>query len=87
MAGRHSANTSDHAHARAIARQVRILHDARGWSAERLAVEAGIGLSMLRRLESEGATQPGFFTVGAIAGALNVSLDELYRQATPSPGL
>jgi uncharacterized protein (DUF488 family) len=37
-------------------------------------------------LESEGAIQPGFFTVGALATALDVSLDDLFRDAVQSVG-
>ncbi|TRV80106.1 DUF488 family protein [Streptomyces sp. 130] len=87
MAGRLSANSFDPTHSRALARQVKALREARGWSPKRLASEARIGLSTLRRLESEGAIQPGFFTVGAVAEALNVSLDALFREARPAPGL
>ncbi|MET7452710.1 helix-turn-helix transcriptional regulator [Streptomyces sp. NPDC005574] len=71
MAGHRSA--SPHDHARALAQRVRALREGRGWTRERLAKEAGIAVGTLGRLESEGAVQPGFFTVGAVAGALAVS--------------
>jgi uncharacterized protein (DUF488 family) len=66
---------------------VRALREARGWTRERLAKEAGIAVGTLARLESEGAIQPGFFTVGAVAEALEVSLDELFRETKVAPGL
>lgn len=88
MAARLSANSSDHAsRARALARRIRSLREGRGWSVERLAEEAGVGTSTLRRLESEGAIQPSFFTVGDIAEALDVPLEDLFRRAKPTPGL
>jgi transcriptional regulator with XRE-family HTH domain len=85
MASHHSARPHDHA--RALAQRVRVLREARGWMRERLAKEAGIAAGTLARLESEGAIQPGFFTVGAVAEALEVSLDELFREAKVTPGL
>ncbi|MEG8276584.1 DUF488 family protein, N3 subclade [Streptomyces sp. AHA2] len=85
MASHRSARPHDHA--RALAQRVRALREARGWTRERLAKEAGIAAGTLARLESEGAIQPGFFTVGAVAEALEVSLDELFREAKVAPGL
>ncbi|MFC8124809.1 DUF488 family protein [Streptomyces sp. NPDC057302] len=87
MAPRHAANPSEHAHAQVLAQRVRSLREDRGWSRERLAKEAGISASALARLESAGAIQPGFFTVGALAKALGLSLDELFQQSKVSPGL
>ncbi|GGY58090.1 hypothetical protein GCM10010385_04070 [Streptomyces geysiriensis] len=85
MAGHYSARPHDHA--RALAQRVRALREVRGWTRERLAKEAGIAVGTLARLESEGAIQPGFFTVGAVAEALEVSLDELFRETKVAPGL
>ncbi|MFE3167926.1 DUF488 family protein [Streptomyces sp. NPDC059224] len=85
MAGHRSAPPHDHACA--LARRVRALRENRGWTRERLAKEAGIAVGTLSRLESEGAIQPGFFTVGAVAEALAVSLDDLFRAAHVPPGL
>ena len=85
MAGHHSAHPHDHD--RELARRVRALREAREWTRDRLAKEAGIGVGTLARLESEGAIQPGFFTVGAVAEALEVSLDDLFREAKVTPGL
>ncbi|MGV9965945.1 DUF488 family protein, N3 subclade [Streptomyces olivaceus] len=85
MASHHSARPHDHA--RALAQRVRAMREARGWSRERLSKEAGIAGGTLARLESEGAIQPGFFTVGAVAEALEVSLDELFQETKVAPGL
>ncbi|MFF4799733.1 DUF488 family protein [Streptomyces sp. NPDC001351] len=85
MESHHSARPHDHA--RGLARRVRALRESRGWSRERLAKEAGIAVGTLARLESEGAIQPGFFTVGAVAEALEISLDDLFRETRGMPGL
>ncbi|WP_399116320.1 helix-turn-helix domain-containing protein [Streptomyces sp. KO7888] len=79
MAGHRSVPPHDHA--RALAQRVRALREDRGWTRERLATEAGVAVATLGRLESEGAIQPDFFTVGAAAEALAVSLDDLFRAA------
>jgi hypothetical protein len=52
--------------------------EGRGWSRERLAGEAGIAVGTPALLESEGAIQPGFFPVGTVAKAREISLDELF---------
>lgn len=70
-----------------LAQSVRALREDRGWTRECLAKEAGIQPSTLARLEAGGAIQPGFFTVGALAEVLGVSLDDLFRQSKLSPGL
>ncbi|WP_413800152.1 DUF488 family protein [Streptomyces iranensis] len=80
-------NTDEHARARALARRVRGLREERGWTRERLAKEASVQPSTLARLEGGGAIQPGFFTIGWVAEALGVSLDDLFRQSRVSPGL
>lgn len=87
MAGRLPANAREQLRARALAHQVRALREGREWTRERLAKEAGVHVRALARLECEGSTQSGFFTVGAIADALEVSLDELFRSAIAGPGL
>ncbi|MFD8691379.1 DUF488 family protein [Streptomyces sp. NPDC059651] len=80
--------TSPPSPARTLAARVSALREERGWTPERLAKEAGIQPATLTRLERGGAIQPGFFTVGALAEVLGVSLDELFRQAQgPENGL
>ncbi|MFC6065960.1 DUF488 family protein [Streptomyces ochraceiscleroticus] len=87
MSGRPAASRQERTQAQKLARQVRSLREARGWTRDRLAKEAGIHSRTLMRLENAGATQPGFFTIGALAAALEVSLDGLFRAARPEPGL
>ncbi len=73
---------------RMLAASVRALREERAWTPERLAKEAGIQLATVKRLEGGGPIQPGFFTVGALADALDVSLDDLFHQAQAAdPGL
>ncbi|MCI3225558.1 DUF488 family protein [Streptomyces sp. NP-1717] len=84
MADHRSAPSHDRA--RTLAQRVRALREDRGWTRERLAIEAGIAVGTLGRLESGGAIQPGFLTVGSVAEALAVSLDDLFR-ATQVPAV
>ncbi|MEU5380552.1 DUF488 family protein [Streptomyces sp. NPDC005968] len=81
MAGRPAASRQERAQAQELARKIRALREARGWTRERLAKEAGLHTRTLVRLESEGPVQPGFFTVGRLAAALEVSLDDLFHGA------
>jgi transcriptional regulator with XRE-family HTH domain len=87
MASRLPEKPQGQARAQALAHQVRTLRENREWSRERLAKEAGVQVRTLARLESAGATQAGFFTVGAIANALGVTLDEIFRSSVLHPGL
>lgn len=87
MAGRPRTDPHGRARALVLARRIRSLREARGWTREQLAAQAGVPARTLVRLESEGPLQPGFFTVGALAGALGVSMDELLEETSLSPGL
>lgn len=87
MAGRPVTDPSERAQASRLAQQLRTLREQRGWTRERMAKEAGIHTRTLVRLESESAVQPSFFTVAALAEALDTSLDDLYSLATHGPGL
>ncbi len=46
-----------------------------------LATRSGLAVDTVKRIESATALAPTFFTVAAIAGILELSLDELDRQA------
>jgi transcriptional regulator with XRE-family HTH domain len=77
-----------HTHSKRLAAGIRALREQRGWTRERLAKEASVQLATLKRVEGGGPIQPGFFTMGAVADALGVSLDTLFRQALAvEPGL
>lgn len=87
MAGRPPAAPAVQVRARILARRIRTLREERGWTCDRLANEAGVHTRTVVRLESEGAVQPSFFTVAAVAEALNTTLDGLYATTRTSPGL
>jgi DNA-binding XRE family transcriptional regulator len=61
---------------RALAVLLKRLRQERALTQEQLALEAGITMSSLSRIE-RGLTNPGWTTVGKIATALSVSLAEL----------
>lgn len=65
----------------------RLLREARGdRSMTRVAASAGISPETLRKIETGRAPTPAFFTVAALARALDLSMDELVnRCAVPAP--
>jgi transcriptional regulator with XRE-family HTH domain len=52
-----------------------------GRSAQELAVAAKLSIDTIRSLENGRIPTPAFITVGRIADALGLSLDELHRAA------
>ncbi|MES9806587.1 MULTISPECIES: helix-turn-helix domain-containing protein [Streptomyces] len=54
---------------------------ASGRSAEAVARSAGISVDTVRSIERGRTSTPEFFTVGALAAELGLSLDELYTFA------
>ncbi|WP_434582155.1 helix-turn-helix domain-containing protein [Carbonactinospora thermoautotrophica] len=90
MAGRPEQDAVLRQQGECLAARLRQLREARGWSREYLAGLSGVPVRTLVRLEAEGTAEPGFFTVAALATALDVSLDELARvarESVPGPGL
>ncbi|MEU5553730.1 MULTISPECIES: helix-turn-helix domain-containing protein [unclassified Micromonospora] len=65
----------------------RLLQQARGGrSAAAVALQAGISLDTLRKIERGAIASPAYFTVAALARVLGLSLDDLAtRLAEPSP--
>ncbi|MEU3610237.1 helix-turn-helix transcriptional regulator [Streptomyces sp. NPDC035033] len=56
----------------------RLLREARGErSMVEIAAAAGLSAETLRKIETGRAPTPAFFTVAALAGVLDLSLDEL----------
>lgn len=55
-----------------------VLRQARGqMSLLNLAAETGLSQETLRKIEAGRIPSPSFFTVAAVANALNISLDDL----------
>ncbi|MFJ5709167.1 MULTISPECIES: helix-turn-helix domain-containing protein [unclassified Streptomyces] len=64
----------------------RLLRDARGGrSMVEVAAAAGLSAETLRKIETGRAPTPAFFTVAALAGVLDLSLDELLVRCAPLP--
>jgi transcriptional regulator with XRE-family HTH domain len=62
----------------------RLLRDARGdRSLVEVAAAAGISAETLRKIETGRIPTPAFFTVSALAAALDLSLDALASTARP----
>jgi len=60
-----------------LAQNIRRLRHKKGLSQEKLARLADISTVTLVKIESGAAKEPTITTVAKIAGALNVSIDEL----------
>lgn len=60
-----------------LSRRVREHRAELGWSQQRLAQEAGVSIGTIRAIEGKRVTDPGVFTVRAIAGALSYPLADL----------
>jgi transcriptional regulator with XRE-family HTH domain len=62
----------------------RLLRRARrGRSMAEVAMAAGISAETLRKIETGRIPTPAFFTVAALAAALDLSLDDLARTVPP----
>jgi len=66
-----------------------VLRSARGGrTMTAVAAESGVSVETLRKIESGRIATPAFFTVAALAAALDLPLDDLVRTcSTPAPGL
>ncbi|MET8554483.1 helix-turn-helix transcriptional regulator [Streptomyces sp. NPDC004959] len=63
-----------------------LLRDARGGrSMAEVAIEAGISAETLRKIETGRAPTPAFFTVAALARALELSLDAIEEACGTAP--
>ncbi|WP_431966691.1 helix-turn-helix domain-containing protein [Actinacidiphila sp. bgisy160] len=63
-----------------------LLRRARGdRSMVEVAAAAGVSAETLRKIETGRAPTPAFFTVAALAAALDISLDELASACAPEP--
>ena len=62
-----------------LAGRLRQLRTAAGITQERLASDAGVAISTLRKIETGAVVEPGYFTVMALIGALGASHEDLHR--------
>jgi transcriptional regulator with XRE-family HTH domain len=61
-----------------------LLRRARGErSMVQVAAQAGLSTETLRKIETGRAPTPAFFTIAALAAALDLSLDELVKLCAP----
>ena len=64
----------------------RLLRQARGQrSMVDVAATAGISVETLRKIETGRVPTPTFFTVAAVAQAVDLSLDDLHSALAPPP--
>ncbi|NML51358.1 helix-turn-helix transcriptional regulator [Streptomyces sp. R302] len=64
----------------------RLLREARGErSMVEIAAAAGLSAETLRKIETGRAPTPAFFTVAALAGVLDLSLDDVLVRSAPLP--
>lgn len=62
----------------------RLLREARGdRSMAQVAADAGISPETLRKIETGRVPTPAFFTVAALADALDLSMDDLVGRCAP----
>ncbi|GGR23956.1 helix-turn-helix domain-containing protein [Streptomyces roseolus] len=63
-----------------------LLREARGErSMVEIAAAAGLSAETLRKIETGRAPTPAFFTVAALAGVLDLSMDDLLVRSAPLP--
>jgi len=61
---------------RSLGRRLRELRDARSWSLKRIAVESGVSVAAIQKIEA-GDTNPSLLTVLSLAEALGEPVDRL----------
>jgi transcriptional regulator with XRE-family HTH domain len=71
------ADSGHTARAAVLAERIRSARQNADITQQQLASRAGIALSTLRKIETGGITEPGYFTILAIVSALGMSLQEL----------
>ena len=63
-----------------IGKNIKILRQAKDLSQDRLSKAAGVSYNSIIKLETGGITNPTIETLQKIAGALNVSVDDLLKK-------
>jgi transcriptional regulator with XRE-family HTH domain len=77
VSGRRVEDSRFREQAEILAARLRALRTDRGLTQERLAGQAEVAVSTLRKVESGRVIEPGYFTMLSLAKALGVDLREL----------
>lgn len=80
MSGRRTITEEQRRRGEALARLIQAARRKKDRTQQELAEEADISLDTLRAIEAGRSASPSFFTVAALARALDVRLDEFARQ-------
>lgn len=70
---RSKANSRYAAQAARLAGQLRELRENAGITQERLAVQAGVSIATVRKIETGAVVEPGYFTVMALMGVFGTA--------------
>ena len=70
----------------ALAEQLKLLMEARGWSARRLSIEAGLNENFVQDILAGRSQHPRSDNLGKLANALGVSVDQLLSAESPIRG-
>lgn len=73
----------EHARGRRLGRLLRAARGVR--SMAEVAAASGVPAETLRKIETGRIVTPAFFTVAAVAAALDLDLDNLVRQSAEDP--
>ncbi len=68
---------------RGLGKQLQVARQAAGLTQQQLCHQANLSFSTLTKIERGAIKAPSIFTIQAIAGALNLGLDELIGLVTP----
>lgn len=82
---RQSLSEEDRLHGRRVGEQLASARRGAGQSAQALAQAADVSIDTIRSIETGRVVAPSFLTVARVAGALDVSLDELHANASQAP--
>jgi transcriptional regulator with XRE-family HTH domain len=72
--------------ARSVVATLRQARDDAGLTRKRLSELSGVSGHTIAKIEQAAVTDPGFAVVAAIAGALELPLDDLVRRASGKQG-
>ncbi|MBZ2198506.1 helix-turn-helix domain-containing protein [Occultella gossypii] len=72
--------------ARSVVARLREARESAGMTRRRLSELSGVSGHTIAKIEQAAVTDPGFAVVAAIAGALELPLDDLLRRARRTSG-